>query len=369
MSEDEATHLSRARLALRNAVAVVPHTDADGLAAGAIALRERREGADAAVLLGRGETPFGRPPPAALPDGPLAVLDWGVRPLERPALLVDHHLPEAGPREDQVVVSSYGFEPETPTAALMRRIVPAAPARLAGVGAVGDLGRRGLDLPECAGAPVTAVSRLAGLVNAPRRLLDGPVRTALALLVEHDEPAAALADPRIAELEDAKREWRAEFDRTVHTAPQVGESAALLRFSSPFQVHPVVAQTWARRLAPRLVLAANDGYLPGRVNFSARGGQGSLPQLLRAALPDVGGEFAPRPGLRRKPRAGRVRAPARGPRPRAYDVADWLTSPRQAPVSVPRPSMSSLKRSRSPLTRRLTRPSASPTFSAAPSGS
>jgi single-stranded-DNA-specific exonuclease len=57
-------------------------------------------------------------------------------------------------------------------------------------------------------------------------------------------------------------------------------------------VHPVVAQTWARRLAPRLVVAANDGYLPGRVNFSVRGGQGSLPQLLRAALPDVGGEFA-----------------------------------------------------------------------------
>jgi single-stranded-DNA-specific exonuclease len=292
VTEDEEAHLSRARLALRNAVAVVPHTDADGLAAGAIALRARGEDAGAAVLLDRGETPFAQPAPAALPDGPLAVLDWGVRTLDRAALLVDHHLPEAGPREDQVVLSSYGHDPETPTAPLMRRIDPAAPAWLAGVGAVGDLGRRGLDLPECAGAPVSATTRLAGLVNAPRRLLDGPVRTALALLVEHDEPRAALADPRVEELEEAKRAWRAEFDRVVRTAPQVGERAALLSFSSPCQVHPVVAQTWARRLAPRIVVAANDGYLPGRVNFSVRGGHESLPQLLRAALPDAGGEFA-----------------------------------------------------------------------------
>ena len=39
-------HLRRARQALREAVAVVPHTDADGLAAGAIALRERGERAE-----------------------------------------------------------------------------------------------------------------------------------------------------------------------------------------------------------------------------------------------------------------------------------------------------------------------------------
>jgi single-stranded-DNA-specific exonuclease len=292
VTEDEEAHLSRARLALRNAVAVVPHTDADGLAAGAIALRDRGESADAAVLLARGQTPFAQPPPPALPDGALAVLDWGVRPLDRPALLVDHHLPEAAPRADQVVVSSYGCRPETPTAPLMRRIVPAAPAWLAAVGAAGDLGRTGLDLPECAGVPVTAVSRLAGLVNAPRRLPDGPVRTALALLVEHDDPRDALADPRAGTLEEAKRAWRAEFDRVVRTAPRVGERAALLRFSSPVQVHPVVAQTWARRLAPRMVVAANDGYLPGKVNFAVRGGHESLPQVLRAALPGAGGEFA-----------------------------------------------------------------------------
>ncbi|HYF25521.1 MAG TPA: hypothetical protein VD931_07275 [Baekduia sp.] len=281
---------ARARELLARATAVVPHTDADGLAAGAIALRARGEDAGAAVLLGRGQTPWA--PDAPLPDGALAILDWGVRELDRPALIVDHHVPEAAGRDGQVIVTSHGEDPEVPTAPLLRRIVAEAPAWLAAVGAVGDLGDRGLALPECAGAPKTAVRRLTALVNAPRRLPDGPVRTALALLVEHDDPREALRDPRVAELEEAKRAWRAELDRVIRTAPRVGEDAALLRFASPAQVHPIVATTWARRLAPRMVLAANDGYVAGRVHFSVRGGTGSLPDRLRAALPGVGGEFA-----------------------------------------------------------------------------
>ncbi|MDP9384684.1 MAG: hypothetical protein M3P50_05550 [Actinomycetota bacterium] len=67
----------------------------------------------------------------------------------------------------------------------------------------------------------------------------------------------------------------------------------MLRFRSPYQVHPLVATTWARRFAPRMVLAANDDYLPGRVNFAVRGGgRGQdLRARLRAALPDATGEL------------------------------------------------------------------------------
>jgi single-stranded-DNA-specific exonuclease len=281
--------VDRARDALAGAAAVVAHTDADGLAAGAIALRRRGEGAEDALLLGRGETPWTAP----LPDGVPAILDWGVRALDRPALIVDHHVPEAEAGPGQVLLSGHGEEPETTTAALMRRVCPEQPAWLAAVGAVGDLGDRGLALPECAGVPKTLVRRLVPLVNAPRR---GPgldaVRTALALLVEHDEPRAVLADPRIAELEAARDAWRAAWEEVRRTAPRVGERAALVRFSSPYQVHPLAAQMWARRLAPRPVVAANDGYLPGRVNFSVRGGDGDLRALLQAALPGTGGEFA-----------------------------------------------------------------------------
>lgn len=283
-------HLSRARQALRDAAAVVPHTDADGLAAGAIALRDRGEDASDAVLLGRGSTPWNGG--ACLPDGPLAVLDWGVRDLDRPGVMIDHHVPEVRPRDDQVVVSSHGERPAVPTAALMRRVVPESPSWVAAVGAVGDLGQRAFELEECAGAPRYAIKRLAALVNAPRRLPDGPVRTALALLVEHDSPTEALLDPRAEELEDAKRAWRAEFERVVRIAPQVGAGLAVIRMRSPCQVHPLVATTWARRLAPRVVLAANDDYVPGKVNFAVRGGQGSLRRLLRDALPGHDGEFA-----------------------------------------------------------------------------
>ena len=133
---------------------VVPHADADGLAAGALALRARRGSAADAILLERGETPFGPRPP--LPPGSVAVLDWGVRPLARPGVVVDHHAPEANPRADQIVVSGYGEVPEITAAPLVRRLLPETPAWVAAVGAVGDLGDAGFALPECATAPRTA---------------------------------------------------------------------------------------------------------------------------------------------------------------------------------------------------------------------
>jgi single-stranded-DNA-specific exonuclease len=280
----------RARTLLLRVEHVVPHTDADGLAAGAIALRARGETAGDAILLGRGETPFGRRPP--FPDGSVAVLDWGVRELARPGLLVDHHVPEAEPRDDQLVLSGHGEVPETSTAPLLRRLVPEAPAWLAALGAFGDLGARAWELPECGGSPRGPVRKLTPLVNAPRRLPDGPVRDALALLAESETPQEALADGRLHLLEEARREWRAGFERAVRTAPRVDGDVAVLRFSSPYQVHPLVATAWSRRLAPRVVLAANDDYLPGRVNFAVRGGDGDLRDLLRAALPQQEGEFA-----------------------------------------------------------------------------
>lgn len=49
---------------------------------------------------------------------------------------------------------------------------------------------------------------------------------------------------------------------------------------------------WSRRLTPPTGDAANDGYIPDRVNFSVRGGEGDQRALLLEALPDVGGEFA-----------------------------------------------------------------------------
>ena len=185
---------------------------------------------------------------------------------------------------------------------MMKRVLPDTPAWLAAVGAAGDYGDAAFSRPECDGVAQarlkTAVKNLAALVNAPRRTpsLDG-VRVALAILTDAAGPKEALADPRCSVLEEAKKEYRAAFDAAMKSAPAVGERVAVIRFSSPYQVHPLVAQTWLRRLAPKPVLAANDGYLPGRVNFAVRGGDGvDLRAMLRDALPggpsDGTGEFA-----------------------------------------------------------------------------
>lgn len=282
--------MNEAARALLSADHVCTHADADGLGAGALVLRARGEGADAAILLEPGQTPWG--PDPDLPPGSVAVLDQGARPLDRTGVIVDHHVPETdawGP--DVIVVTSHGEQPEVPTAPLVRRII-GGEAWLAAVGAFGDLGRPGLELPECAGAPKTAVSRLVPLVNAPRRVAGGPVRTALALLVESDGPKEALADPRIAELKAARDGYRAAFERVVRTRPVFHGDVAVLRFDTPHQVHPLVAQTWSRRVAPRAVLAANDGWIPGRVNFSVRGGEGAdLRALLRSAMDSWTGDL------------------------------------------------------------------------------
>lgn len=286
--------LARVRGGLLDADHVAPHTDADGLAAGALVLRARGQGAGDALLLDRTQTPWGSDPD--LPEGTVALLDQGLRPFARPGVIVDHHAPEtgsdgAGPKV--IALTSFGERPEVPTAPLVCRALGTdAPAWLAALGAYGDLGADGLKLPEAGGTPRAAIAKLAPLVNAPRRLAGGPVRIALALLVEAESPRDALADPRVAVLERARAEYRATFDRVMRIAPRFFGDVAVVRFDAPYQVHPLVATAWMRRLAPRPVLAANDGWVPGRVNFSVRGGDGrDLRELLRAALPDADGEL------------------------------------------------------------------------------
>ena len=290
--------LQKARQALVDAAYVCPHTDADGLAAGAIALRLRGESANDALLLGRGVNPWHD---GVLPDGYPAVLDQGIRKLDRPMLIVDHHAPEAKPQKDQIYIGGHGEPSGVSTSVLMRRVVPDCPPWLAAVGAAGDYGDDGLKQPECIGegkddkVVKTHVKKLVSLVNAPRRTPRiEPVRVALSLLVEAESPKAALADKRIEELDACKQEYRAEFDRCMKTAPQVGDEVALIRFSSDYQVHPLVAQTWLRRLSPKIVISANDGYTAGNTHFACRGGPDDvdLRAFLKSKLPDAQGEFA-----------------------------------------------------------------------------
>jgi single-stranded-DNA-specific exonuclease len=116
--------------------------------------------------------------------------------------------------------------------------------------------------------------------------------------------------------------------------------AAVIRFSSPVQVHPLIAARWSRRLAPSVVIAANDGFLPGRVNFAARNSSSvDLLQWLRELpfTPSRDAEYAnghPRASGGSLPteefetllailraRAATTRAQAAGPRRRRRPVA------------------------------------------------
>jgi single-stranded-DNA-specific exonuclease len=60
----------------------------------------------------------------------------------------------------------------------------------------------------------------------------------------------------------------------------------LIRFQSPCQIHPLVAQQWRGRLKDKIVLAANTGYRPGWVHFAARTASGTnLIQFLKEHRP------------------------------------------------------------------------------------
>ena len=245
---------------------VVPHHDADGLAAGVLLARRARGG----VL--HVESPWSEPLPAV---EAAVVADWGVRPVQGPrtVLYVDHHAaPEA---VDGVVVRPGGLQ-ETSTSMLAWDLVgrPADGAWLALLGAVGDLGDTAFALGLPAAGPKAGVRKLATLVTAAGRVRGGPVPEAYDVLAGADGAREALADPACARLEEARALAAAARVRAMRTAPVVGAEAALIRFSEPARVHPLVATAWMRRLAPRVVIAANEGWRAGLVSFAVRSADG-----------------------------------------------------------------------------------------------
>lgn len=68
----------------------------------------------------------------------------------------------------------------------------------------------------------------------------------------------------------AREEVKAELNRARLVARRVRDGVALIRFSSPAQIHPLVAQQWRGRLKGHVVPADNTGYRPGWVHFAVR---------------------------------------------------------------------------------------------------
>lgn len=286
----DAHRLEAARAFLRrrfNTVALACHSDVDGLC-GALILKRilTADGADPLVIISaRGEhihSPTMRQRVAMAQADALVVVDMGTRPspigLGLPTLVVDHHDGSRGAPADALLLNGYD-RPPVATSSVLAYALAADHADaeqwrwLAALGAIADLGTSAPFEPllRCR---VTArkASRAIALLNAARRAPQDDARTALAVL----EASSGVADivegshPGIRQLEDYRAAVAAEVQRCSRVAPRRVGDAFLIRFTSAAQVHPVVAVKWTNRLAPAVVIAANDGYLPGRVNFAVR---------------------------------------------------------------------------------------------------
>jgi single-stranded-DNA-specific exonuclease len=97
----------------------------------------------------------------------------------------------------------------------------------------------------------------------------------LALLMKADGPKDVLSGqrPEAAAVLAARAEVKRELEAARRVGPVVLGEVALIRFASPTQIHPLVAQQWRGRLRDKIVMVANTGYRPGWVHFAVRSGE------------------------------------------------------------------------------------------------
>jgi len=117
--------------------------------------------------------------------------------------------------------------------------------------------------------------------------------------------------PETALLRRARDEVNTALRTARRVAPKIKGNVALILLDSPCQLHPLVAQAWRGRLKNYVVIAANAGYRPGWVHFSARSATGvNLVEFLRNNVPATADEnFG----------SGHEQAARRALRPRAWN--------------------------------------------------
>lgn len=283
----EAFHDALASFRRSGPILLMGHNDADGLSAVAILAQAlQRAGRSVAFrLVGRGESPWSLQMAAELAPQALAgviVADLGLRDGAvtdaHPVLVIDHHVPRG--RAKVPAITGFGLDP-IPTSSLLafwcaQKIANADDLLwLAALGLIGDMAEEA-GFPEMADARarygVTALRKAAALLNAARRSASGEAAPALALLLKSAGPKDVLSG-RFSETNDllvAKAEVAAELDLAKRLPPKVRGGVALIRLSSPCQIHPLIAQQWRGRLKNEIVIAANTGFRKGWIHFAAR---------------------------------------------------------------------------------------------------
>lgn len=221
------------------------------------------------------------------------VLDQGSRKtppiidLPHQCLVIDHHFAEDGGFPAGAdYVTAHDCPPVATSALLTYHICLPLHADLgdriswlAALGTHGDLGstiKWETPFPDMTATfkqhPKKAINDAVALVNAPRRSAAYNVEDAWDAVITAKGPKIIINNEK---LQEASSEVRRETERCTHTAPKFSADAtiAVLTISSAAQIHPVIATRWAGHLKSNklaVVMCANEGYLPGKVNFSCR---------------------------------------------------------------------------------------------------
>ncbi|KAJ4264502.1 hypothetical protein NW762_005702 [Fusarium torreyae] len=292
---------------------IVPDKDADGLTSGAILYRTLtllglKPDLISVYVLKKGSNVHDEESRAAMASYKpsfIFVLDQGSREspplIDEPhrGLVIDHHQAEGKDHpKDATFVTACNCPPVATSSLLTYLIcrdlhdkVEETCGWLCAMGTHGDLGNTIKWEPPFPDMKATfktytkkAINDAVALINAPRRTATYDVPGAWKALIAVDSPKDLLTNKTLLA---AKAEVRSETARCTHTAPKFSSDGrvAVLRINSAAQVHPVVATSWAGHLSSanlEVVLVANEGYLPGMVNFSCR-----VPRSARGKEPPV----------------------------------------------------------------------------------
>ncbi len=273
-------------IALASKVTLLYHGDGDGVCSAVMIYKclQRRGHSDIIPLpLERGENPFSKSTTEKISrfiTDFLIVLDSGSRSgtfHNIRSLIIDHHVPDKAP---EVEVFFNTFEDKTNRITseavfdLVKRIIPeddlqwyslTGAAADAGVSKAfrrytwGERKYRSKEIQECV-----------SLINASRRHCSFRIAEVFGLLVRSNSPAVFIEVAKEAGIDKLREEVKLELRKNLKIAPVFSSFFALFHLNSPHQIHPLIAGIWSSKLRRYVVIAANWGYLPGKVSFSMR---------------------------------------------------------------------------------------------------
>ncbi|MBD2096462.1 DHH family phosphoesterase [Trichocoleus sp. FACHB-591] len=204
---------------------------------------------------------------------------------------IDHHHPEGVPPGD-TLISAYTWDPVPNTSLLAWELCQTIADIsdldwIAAIGIVSDLGDRApFELLSTAKRKYTAkyLKEATVLINAIRRASHYNPEAAAQALLTHSNPKELVnsTSDAVQQLRSARAEVKGAMEAGRKAAPVFAGDVALIQVNSPCQIHPLLAQSWRTRLPKHIVIVANSGYLPGRVNFSARSTSADVLEFLRA---------------------------------------------------------------------------------------